>query len=94
MKKRIPNKKSKTYVETLTPFIGSNLKSILMNRLYVVYSYNWYPIIIYDFSNEKWIKNITKYSPSTSRHLTECTPNRIIFEQLEFEKIKQLYPNV
>ena len=37
--------------------------------LYIVYSYGYhFPLVIYDFTCERWYMNMDKYSNTTSRH--------------------------
>tara|TARA_R100000951_G_scaffold12065_1_gene9798 strand:+ start:868 stop:1260 length:393 start_codon:yes stop_codon:yes gene_type:complete len=37
--------------------------------LYIVYSYGYhFPLVIYDFTCERWYMNMDKYSNSTSKH--------------------------
>lgn len=71
------NKRSRNFVETMTPFQASNLsgKFCTINRLYIVYSYNWYPLLVFCFKTDKWFENSEKYSASTSRQLSQCRPH-------------------
>lgn len=71
-------------VETLQPFKGSNVASENISlfcctaergdEFYVVYSYEWYPILAYDRQHEKWYENEQGYSPTTKRQIASCKP--------------------
>jgi hypothetical protein len=72
---RIANRNARRYVETLTPFIGSNLFAEFRTDRYVVYSYGvHFPLFIYSHLTSRWYSNSDKYSVSTSKQRTQCTP--------------------
>lgn len=69
MATRIANKWCHNFVETRQPFQGSNLKGVVEDGVYAVYSY-FTPVLFYD--GEKWVRNSTKYSATTSKQLTQA----------------------
>lgn len=74
--KKIANKNARSYVRTLKPFIANNTKAEFTKnqRFYVVLSYQWFPIYVYDMQEKIWYKNIEKYSCTTSKHSTQLNP--------------------
>lgn len=68
------NIKSREYVKTKTPFQAHNLSGDRTNGLYIVKSYAWYPLFVYDFDADIWLENKEKYSVSTSKQKTQCRP--------------------
>ncbi len=72
--KKIANKNAKEYVIKLEPFEGGKLSGSWLGRLYVVISYEWYPLIIWDSEKMIWLYNKNKYSPSTSKQMTQAHP--------------------
>jgi hypothetical protein len=71
---RIANRNSKDYVKQLKPFQGSNLHAVKTSAFYIVYSYGWYPLFLYDYKNNVWFENEDKYSMSTSKQTTQARP--------------------
>jgi hypothetical protein len=75
---RVANTKCRPYVEKREPFKGSNLYGIYSlvdadHEVYTVYSYDTHhPLYIY--TEGMWFENEDKYSPSTSKHLTQARP--------------------
>lgn len=72
-----PNKTARKFVESLLPFKGSNLSGVIEEqgtKKYVVYSYKWYPLFIYEFETMRWYENHDRYSVSTSRQQNQCRP--------------------
>jgi hypothetical protein len=75
---RVANTKCRPYVEKREPFRGSNLYGIYSlvdadHEVYTVYSYDTHhPLYIY--TEGMWFENEDKYSPSTSKHLTQARP--------------------
>lgn len=52
-------------------------------RLYVVWSYgHHWPLFIYDRKSARWLRNVSKISPTTSRHATMCQPYRNVVGML------------
>lgn len=72
--KRISNKQAREYVQRTEEFKGSNLSAEWKGKLYIVTSYGWYPLLVFDRLSGTWFENSTKYSPSTSRQLSNCHP--------------------
>jgi hypothetical protein len=71
---KIANKNARDYVLKKVNFEGSNLRGQWEGSLYIVYSYGWYAIIIWDSVAQEWLINKNKYSRSTSRHISNCLP--------------------
>lgn len=72
---RTSNKEARYYVESLIPFKASNTSgSYQRNGNYVVWSYDWYPIFVYDGDN--WYENSSKYSVTTSKQTSQLRPYR------------------
>ena len=72
---RIANRNARLYVETLTPFIGSNLFAEFRTDRYVVYSYgSHFPLFIYSRLTNRWYANSDRYSQTTSKHRSQCYP--------------------
>ena len=73
MTARIPNKQACNYVAKQMPFIGSNLKGIEKDGMYIVYSYGeHFPAFI--FAEGAWFENEDDYSASTKRHMNQARP--------------------
>jgi hypothetical protein len=87
---KIANKKARYQVSELNEFKGSNLKGVQQGKLYIVFSYNWYPLLVMDVRTGKWYENSTKYSPSTSRHLYYCKPYDIEPEKMEHKALVEM----
>lgn len=82
---RIANKDARQYVENLIPFKGSNTYGLryatATTELYVVYSYgHHFPMYIAEWEkgadpkSAAWYQNVDRYSPSTSKHQSQCKP--------------------
>ena len=98
--KTVTNPQSGEYTQVKAPFKGSNLKGVWEKdrngeELYVVYSYNWYPIYIY--KQGIWYQIIDRYSSSTGRHITYSNPLRydrnidkmvVLVDKNEMEKLQ------
>ena len=80
---KIANRNAQEQVKSLTPFEGSNLNATLSNRFYVVYSYGYYPIYIYDLINRVWFECTDKFSRTTAKHITQSRPTE---ETIKFNK--------
>ncbi len=65
--KRTSNKNCAEFIGNLIPFKGSNLHSEWIDNFYVVFSYAWYPLFVYDNTEKKAYLNEKRYSASTSR---------------------------
>jgi hypothetical protein len=77
---KVSNKNCRSLVEAKQPFMGSNLYAEQRGGSYVVFSYGeHYPMIICKpdpvSGVERWFFNSSKYSSSTSRHLTHARPD-------------------
>lgn len=73
---RVSNKKCRSYVNSKQEFTANNLYA-LWYRLtrYAVYSYrDSFLIFVYDAQADMWFGNSTKYSASTSRHISQARP--------------------
>ncbi len=73
------NSKCKVFVQAKQSFEANNLKAVwryvsLNEGLYIIYSYNWYPLFVYDKAQDKWFENSEKYSVSTSKQRGQCHP--------------------
>ncbi len=72
---RTANNRARQFVEALIPFKGNNTSGgYQSNGNYVVWSYDWYPLFIYD--GKQWYENINKYSVSTSKQTSQLRPYR------------------
>lgn len=87
---KIANRDARQYVQNHKPFEGNNLYAVTRQcaspdpenyntaQYYVVYSYGeHYPMFIY--INGKWFENGDKYSPTTSKHRSQCHPHTDTF---------------
>jgi len=73
---KISNSESRTYTENMIPFKANNLEGkSLSNGDYVVLSYGYYPIWWYCKAEGKWYGNSTKYSVTTSKHMSQSRPS-------------------
>jgi len=73
-KRRIPtaNNRGRELVQNKIPFKGSNTHANYVKDVYVVYSYNWYPIFV--FKDGQWFENENRYSVSTSKQMSQLRP--------------------
>lgn len=73
-KKRIPtsNKRGRELVQNKIPFKGNNTHANYVKDVYVVYSYNWYPIFV--FKDGQWFENENRYSVSTAKQMSQLRP--------------------
>lgn len=60
-------------------------------RQYVVWSYDHWPLYIYDYQTQHWFGNETKYSRTTSKHSTQANPLVDNITYLSSERMKYLY---
>lgn len=67
------NYTAKDLVKARIPFEGSNTKGEWINNVYVVSSYNWYPIFVY--KDGKWYENSNRYSRSTGKQMGQLRPD-------------------
>jgi len=81
--KMIANGKARDMVDERRPFRGSNVwgewgQNAYDNKLYVVYSYRYtWPLFVYDEHADTWYENASKFSRTTSKHLTQCRPTGV-----------------
>ena len=59
-------------VKAKIPFKGSNTSGEWIGNVYVVSSYNWYPIFV--FKNNQWYENQNRYSRSTGKQMGQLRP--------------------
>jgi hypothetical protein len=75
--KKVTNKLASREVVLMLPFEGSNMsgywkKGYDGGNYYSVFSYDWYPILIWDASSKVWYENGDKISSTTSRHMNRA----------------------
>jgi len=88
---KIANRDASEYTTERTAFEGNNLYARNEGDLYVVYSYrDNYPIFIYDSQTGVWIENETKYSPTTSKHVTQSRPDAEDIHRLPLDEINNV----
>ena len=90
---RVANKDARKYVNELEEFKGSynryadasifaeneSALDLYGEDLYVVYSYGYhFPMYIYDRQAGIWIGSKDGYSPTTSKHQSQCRPSEEI----------------
>lgn len=68
------NRKSSEFTRAKQAFEASNLKAVWRGGIYIVYSYGWFPLFIYNQVQDCWLMNSEKYSVSTSKQMTQCHP--------------------
>lgn len=66
------NRKGRELVQNKIPFKGSNTHAKYEGKVYVVYSYNWYPI--FAFKDGQWFENENRYSMSTAKQMGQLRP--------------------
>jgi|TARA_R110000764_G_scaffold38004_1_gene84171 hypothetical protein len=98
MKNKIANKDASESVNRCEDFQGSNtfaenlrLGCGCNEDLYVVYSYgHHFPMYVYDYTTREWYENSEKYSPTTSKHQSQCRPRFEIKEKFNTKELIQL----
>jgi hypothetical protein len=75
--RRTLNTEAWKYAHALLPFVGSNMsgfwaRDIKGNQIYVIKSYNWYPIYVY--KDGFWYEVTKRYSSSTGRQMSNVDP--------------------
>lgn len=73
--KKTTNSKCREFVAEKTEFKANNLKGVWVGEIYVVYSYNWFPLFVYNRGRDVWLENEEKYSVSTSKQKGQCHPH-------------------
>lgn len=71
---RTSNSEGRQLVTNRIPFKGSNTHAEYVNsgKVYVVYSYDWYPIFVY--KDGQWFENENRYSMSTAKQISQLRP--------------------
>jgi hypothetical protein len=69
---RTANINARDLVMNKIPFKGSNTNAQYIGDVYVVYSYDWYPIFVN--KDGQWFENNNKYSRSTSKQMSQLRP--------------------
>lgn len=88
-----PNTSSWKFTATLLPFRASNLSGFWSKDgkgvpIYIVESYDWYPLYI--FRDGIWYQTTKRYSPSTGRQMSNANP--IKWEENLDDKVYLLTP--
>jgi len=66
------NSTGRDLVTAKIPFKGSNTHANYVKGVYVVYSYNWYPIFVN--KDGQWFENENRYSVSTAKQMSQLRP--------------------
>ncbi len=69
---RTANTRARYVVNNKIPFQGSNTHGEYRNGVYVVFSYDWYPIFV--FKDGQWFENENRYSVSTGKQMSQLRP--------------------
>lgn len=84
---KIANKDSRQYVRDLKAFTGSNLKGVHTDKFYIVFSYNWWPLFVFEKALGNWYENSECYNVSTSRQKSQCHPLMVGMIPMDKEQI-------
>lgn len=84
-----PNKRGGEFVINRIPFTGSNTMGRYIGGVYVVTSYNWYPIFV--FKGGQWYENVSGYSMSTKKQMSQLRPYGENITKLSTDELKDLY---
>lgn len=94
---RISNREVRAKVEGLEEFMTNNKtlyaywRGTDANRRYCVFSYrDRWPIIIYVPQLFTWFENETKYSYTTSRHMTHARPSGVTTTKLRYDRMAMI----
>ena len=71
-KMRTANIRARDLVINRIPFKGSNTHAEYRNGVYVVFSYDWYPVFVY--KDGQWFENEEGYSMSTKKQMSQMRP--------------------
>jgi hypothetical protein len=85
------NNRAREQVVNKIPFKGSNTSgNYVTNGNFVVWSYDWYPLFVFDGS--KWYENEQRYSVSTSKQTSQLRPynDKFPIEVISYDAIKKL----
>ena len=69
------NKESGIFTGNKQAFEASNLRAVWRGGLYIVYSYGWFPLFIYNQVQDYWLENSERYSVSTSKQRGQSHPH-------------------
>ena len=91
MTNKIANKNAREYVNRCEDFTGNNTFGQREINQYVVYSYgHHFPMYVYDYTTQEWYANSDKYSPTTSKHQSQCRPSYEIAREFNTADLKNL----
>tara|TARA_Y100000004_G_scaffold180703_1_gene225598 strand:- start:252 stop:599 length:348 start_codon:yes stop_codon:yes gene_type:complete len=99
MKNKIANRDASESVNNRHAFQGSNIFAEVIRHhtcgcnedLYVVYSYGYhFPMYVFDYTTREWYANSDKYSPTTSKHQSQCRPSGEIAREFNTADLKKL----
>lgn len=68
------NAKCREFVQSKQEFQANNLKGEWKGGIYIIYSYGWFPLFIYNLVQDCWLENSERYSVSTSKQRGQCHP--------------------
>jgi len=71
-KMKTANIRARDLVINRIPFKGSNTHAEYRNGVYVVFSYDWYPVFVY--KDGQWFENEEGYSMSTKKQMSQMRP--------------------
>lgn len=95
--KKTSNKNCGECIGNLMPFKASNLHGEWIGDNFVVFSYEWYPLFVYDNTEKKAYLNEKRYSPSTSRQALHIRRSLgwMTYEMTEtmFKQFERTYKN-
>jgi hypothetical protein len=72
-KYKTTNKNARELVSSKIPFKGSNIEGKYEDGVYVVYSYDWYPIFVW--VDDQWYESSKNYSSSTAKQMGQIRPS-------------------
>ncbi len=84
------NKNSSDRVSRKLKFVASNLSGDWQGNKYVVNSYGWYPLFVFDEETGTWYENKDKYSVSTSKQKSQCSPTGVTTVGMTHKEIKAI----
>jgi hypothetical protein len=93
---RTTNRNAREFVQSRWPFKASNVtgdwETHPAGGFFVVRSYGWWVLFAYHLPTMQWYENVSKHSPTTSKHRTQTHPHeptvtvdaRTIIDVLQF----------
>ena len=76
---RTTNRNAREFVQSRWPFRASNLtggwETHPAGGFFVVRSYGWWVLFAYHLPTMQWYENVSKHSPTTSKHRTQTHPH-------------------